>query len=120
MIPIFKGHGKSRASAENYRLVTLLPVLYKIYEKLIQNRMTLYLETNKIVFPNRQQQGFQPMLSCVSTAFVVQEVIQYNIDNGSCTYAAFLDTKRAFDTVWHCALFVNMNLESKASYGGLL
>ena len=48
------------------------------------------------------------MLSCVSTAFVVQEVIQYNINNGSCTYAAFLDTKRAFDTVWHCALFVKL------------
>ena len=48
------------------------------------------------------------MLSCVSTAFVVQEVIQYNIHNGSRSYVAFLDTKRAFDTVWHCALFVKL------------
>ena len=108
IIPIYKGHGKSRVSVESYRPVTLLPVLSKIYEKIIQSRITIHMETNHIVFPNRQQQGFQPMLSCVSTAFVVQEVIQYNIDNGSCTYAAFLDTKRAFDTVWHCALFVKL------------
>ena len=108
IIPIYKGHGKSKAAVENYRPVTLLPVLYKIYEKIIQNRITLYIDINNIAFPNPQQQGFQPMLSCVSTAFVVQEVIQYNMDNGSCTYAAFLDTKRAFDTVWHCALFVKL------------
>ncbi|MEW8545051.1 MAG: reverse transcriptase family protein, partial [Candidatus Thiodiazotropha sp.] len=108
IIPIFKGQGKSRSSVENYRPVTLLPVLYKIYEKIIQGRITNFLELNNIPFPNRQQQGFQPSLSCVSTAFLVQEVIQYNIDNGSCTYAAFLDTRRAFDSVWHCALFVKL------------
>lgn len=83
-------------------------MLYKIYEKILQGRITLYIDANNKLFPNRQQQGFQPSLSCISTAFVVQEVIQYNIDNGSCTYAAFFDTRRAFDSVWHCALFVKL------------
>ena len=48
-------------------------------------------------------------LSCITTAYTVQEVIQYNIDRGSCTYAAFVDIKRAFDTVWHSSLFVKLH-----------
>ena len=63
---------------------------------------------NNIRFPNPQQQGFQKKLSCVSTVFSLQETIQYNIDQGSCTYVAFLDIKKAFDTVWHHALLVKL------------
>ena len=68
-----------------------------------------HLNGANISFPNSQQQGFQPNLSCVTTAYTVQEVIQYNIDRGSCTYVAFVDIKRAFDTVWHDALFVKLH-----------
>ncbi|MEW8546047.1 MAG: reverse transcriptase family protein [Candidatus Thiodiazotropha sp.] len=109
IIPIYKGQRKSRSDINSYRPVTLLPVFYKVYEKILQSRIINYLSVNSIVFPNRQQQGFQPKLSCISTVFNLQETIQYNIDQGSCTYVAFLDIKKAFDTVWHQNLLVKLH-----------
>ena len=35
-------------------------------------------------------------------------MIQYNIDRGSPTFAACMDTRKAYDTVWHNALFVKI------------
>ena len=71
IIPIFKGHGKSRSAVENYRLVTLLSVLYKIYEMIFRGRITLYFDANNKLFPNRQQQGFQHSLSCCSRGYTI-------------------------------------------------
>ena len=75
---------------------------------MLQNRIHNFLRLNDIRFPNPQQQGFQKKLSCVSTVFSLQETIQYNIDQVSCTYVAFLDIKKAFDTVWHHAMLVKL------------
>ena len=109
IVPIYKGQRKSRSDINNYRPVTLLTVSYKIYERILQNRIFALLKQNNISFPNPQQQGFQKHLSCVSTVFCLQETIQYNMDQGSSTYVAFLDIKKAFDTVWHHALLVKLN-----------
>ena len=109
IVPIHKGHNNSKSALENYRPVTLLSVILKLFEKVLHNRITLFLSKSNIIFPNMQQQGFQTNLSCISAAYTVQEVIQYNLDQGSCTYAAFMDIKRAFDTVWHNALFVTLH-----------
>ena len=108
IIPIYKGHRKNRSDINSYRPVTLLNTFYKMYERILQNRIHNFLRLNDIRFPNPQQQGFQKKLSCVSTVFSLQETIQYNIDQGSCTYVAFLDIKKAFDTVWHHAMLVKL------------
>ena len=109
IVPIYKGHNKSKSALESYRPVTLLSVILKVFEKVLHNRITLYLSKSNIIFPNIRQQGFQTNFSCITAAYTVQEVIQYNLDQGSCTYAAFMDIKRAFDTVWHNALFVKLH-----------
>ena len=108
IIPIYKGHRKNRSDINSYRPVTLLTTFYKMYERILQNRIHTFLKVNDIRFTNPQQQGFQKKLSCVSTVFSLQETIQYNIDHGSCTYVAFLDIKKAFDTVWHHAMLVKL------------
>ena len=38
--------------------------------------------------------------SCLHSSFVVQETIAYNRNRGNTVYTAFLDTKKAFDTIW--------------------
>ena len=68
IIPIYKGHNKRKTSIDSYRPVTLLPVMLKIYEKLLYNRITSYLIAANIKFPNSQQQGFQPQLKPCSCA----------------------------------------------------
>ena len=109
IVPIYKGHNKGKSALESYRPVTLLSVILKVFEKVLHNRITLYLSKSNIISPNIQQQGFQTNFSCITAAYTVQEEIQYNLDQGSCTYAAFMDIKRAFDTVWHNALFVKLH-----------
>ncbi|MES9884793.1 MAG: reverse transcriptase family protein, partial [Sedimenticola sp.] len=109
IIPIHKGSGKSTSDMDNYRPITLLPCLYKLFEKVMQARMNTFIIDKQISFPSPQQQGFQKGMSCTTAAFNLQETLQYNIDNNSSTYAALIDTRKAFDTVWHHGLMVKLH-----------
>ncbi|GFV61754.1 RNA-directed DNA polymerase from mobile element jockey [Trichonephila clavipes] len=60
VIPILKP-GKPRSAADNYRPISLLPVLSKLAERLILSRLDNHLITNKILIS--QQHGFRPQLS---------------------------------------------------------
>ena len=42
----------------------------------------------------------QNKCSSLHTSMVLQEVIQANVEKGQSVYVAFLDIKKAFDTVW--------------------
>ena len=77
-----------------------------------------FISDEKIPFPCPQQQGFQKQLSCLTAAFNLQETICANLDLHSNVYAAFLDTEKAFDTVWHSGLFYklhNLGIKGKIS-----
>ena len=43
MVPVFKNVGE-RSTAKNYRPVSLLPVVSKVFEKLVNDRITNHLE----------------------------------------------------------------------------
>ena len=43
MVPVFKNIGK-RSTAKNYRPVSLLSVVSKVFEELVNNRIVDYLE----------------------------------------------------------------------------
>ena len=42
----------------------------------------------------------QEKCSCLHTSFIVQEAVAHNVNKGGTVYVAFLDTRKAFDTVW--------------------
>ena len=109
IIPIHKGGGKSKTDPDNYRAISLLPIFYKLYEQILTKRVKDRLLVTAPDFPNKQQHGFRPGLSCITAAFQVQETILYNLELGANIYAAFLDTRKAFDTVWHEGLFLKMH-----------
>ena len=52
IIPIYKGHRKHRSDINSYRPVTLLNTFYKMYERILQNRIHNFLRLNDIRFPN--------------------------------------------------------------------
>ena len=61
--PIFKtGQTDDRS---NYRPISVLPVLSRIFEKLIFNQLIKYLDTNKHLFP--KQSGFRRFYSVVTS-----------------------------------------------------
>ena len=80
--------------------------MLKSFEYILKCRMELAIERN---FPNVQQQGFQTGLGCLTASFNAQETIFHNLENGSNVYTCFLDTCKAFDTVWRHGLLVKLH-----------
>ena len=60
VIPIFKNSGSS-SETKNYRPVSLLPVLSKILERIVYNRLFNFLIKQNILY--KSQYGFQKYLS---------------------------------------------------------
>lgn len=108
LVPIYKGKGKNKTDANNYRPISLIPCFCKIFEKVLLNRINKHLESKQPPFPNPQQHGFRKELSCTTAAFNLQETIFHQIERNSHVYVAFLDQKSAFDCVWHDGLFVKL------------
>ena len=104
IVPILKP-GKSKQIPSNYRPITLLSVIYKMFEGIIKERLAQWYKQNGSTFPNSQQNGYQENLGSITASFDLQETILHNREHGSDTYAAFLDARSAFDRVWHNGLF---------------
>ena len=60
-VPAYKK--KDKLLINNYRLVTLLPICFKVFGKIIFNSLSEFRDTNKIL--NKKQSDFHPGDSCV-------------------------------------------------------
>uniref|UniRef100_A0A8W8LQ95 Reverse transcriptase domain-containing protein n=1 Tax=Magallana gigas TaxID=29159 RepID=A0A8W8LQ95_MAGGI len=108
IIPIYKGNNKTKSSPDSYRPIALLPCLMKLFEKILTLRIRDHVLPS-VSFPNPQQQGFQPKLGCITASFNLQETVFHNLEQGSPVYVAFLDTQKAFDTVWRHGLMCKLH-----------
>ncbi|PJE78122.1 hypothetical protein CI610_02944 [invertebrate metagenome] len=106
IVTMYKGHRKPKDDPNSYRGITLLPVFFKMFEVAIAKRISYVIESD--VFPNKQQSAYQKNLCSLCTAFNLQECIYYNMENGSDVYVSFLDSSKAFDTVWHDGLLAKL------------
>ena len=97
LVPIPKAN-KDVSIKDNNRGITLMPVFYKLFEKLMIEREHAWLQNNSVI--DSIQSAGREKLSCLHTSFIVQETIAYNLNRGNAVYAAFLDVRKAFDTVW--------------------
>ena len=80
----------------NHRGITLMPVFYKIYENIMIEREKSYFSD---VIHELQGAG-QNGCSCLHSSMVLQETIDYHRSRGANVWVAFLDIRKAFDTVW--------------------
>ena len=68
----------------------------KLFNKVLNHRLLYWLEEhNKL-----SQAGFRFGRSCVDNLFVLNEVIQYRLQEVKKTFSFFFDIKKAYDTVW--------------------
>ena len=105
VVPIFK-MGDTKQVA-NYRPISVLSNISKIFEKLVYVRLNKYLTENHILHQN--QFGFRPKLStCLALLQLVDELTQ-SIDAGNVTVGVFVDLAKAFDTVDHAILLGKLN-----------
>lgn len=93
--PIFKGGDKKVIS--NYRPISILPAISKLLEKIINNRLTKYLEKNNLLA--EKQFGFRAGRSTDEAVYTLTNYISTNLDKGRKCLSIFLDLKKAFDTI---------------------
>ncbi|KAK3089516.1 hypothetical protein FSP39_004221 [Pinctada imbricata] len=109
--PVFKKKG-SVTDARNYRGITVLPVIGKLLEILIRNRIRKILEP----IQNPMQRGFTRNASPLYCALIIEEFIRESLANKDPVYSAYLDARTAFDVVNHNSLLrklFNAGIEGK-------
>nr|XP_034824833.1 uncharacterized protein LOC117982579 [Maniola hyperantus] len=95
--PIFKSGNKSDPG--NYRPISVLPIISKIFEKIIYNRLEIFLNINNIISQN--QYGFRKKSNTLSATIDLITKLKVNIDQKKIALGIFIDLKKAFDTVSH-------------------
>ena len=99
--PIFKSGNVSEAN--NYRPISLLTAISKVFEKIIYIRMTSFLKHTDQLHNN--QFGFRSKLGTIDALISAVDSIRYNLNKpATSTHAIFLELKKAFDTVDHSIL----------------
>lgn len=105
VIPIFKKGDASMMN--NYRPISVLPILNKVFEKLIYKRILKYLE--KINFFFKRQYGFRAFSSTIGCAIDLLDYIYREIDSSKVVTSVFLDLSKAFDMVYHQLLLLKLD-----------
>ena len=95
VIPLFKS--ASKTDVDTYRSISLLPVLSKVLEKIMFNRLIKFLDKNDILY--EKQFGFRSKHSTVDALIEITENIRSGTDEEFTSI--MLDLRKAFDTINH-------------------
>ena len=105
VIPI-KKPGSSAHSVDSYRPIALTAALCKTMERIVNNRLIWYLESNHLL--NAVQAGFRSNRSTIDQLLRLHTDASNSIKNKSNTLAIFLDFSKAFDLMWHEGLMYKL------------
>ena len=106
IIPIYKKKGDKR-DCNNYRGITLLSCVGKLFTSIVNERLKKYCQTNKII--NENQAGFRAEYSTVDHIFSLKALIDLFFKSKQKLYCAFIDYQKAFDTVWRNGLWYKLS-----------
>lgn len=95
---IKKSKEKPSNEPSTYRPISLLPVLAKILERLLINRINWHLETNHLI--QDSQYGFRPQKSTEDAINLVVENAKKHVKDKAFLLVISLDIKGAFNTAW--------------------
>ena len=105
IIPIHK-MGKPLNSPASFRPISLTSCVSKLFESIILSRLLFFLESNSILSP--RQAGFRPGWSTLDQILYLSQSISDGFNKprpDSQTILSTIDFSKAFDSVWHPALF---------------
>ena len=100
--PIYKNKG-SYNDPDNYRGITILSCMGKLFTSLLNNSLTKYLNDYKII--GEEQAGFRKGYSTSDHIFTLKCLIDLYLFKKKRLYCAFIDYRKAFDTVNRCSLW---------------
>ena len=106
IFPIFKCGTKTDPS--NYRPISILPTLSKIFERHVNKNLMGYLNKHNLI--NKNQSGFRAKHSCQTALIKLIDKWMECIDKGDIVGILFLDFRKAFDLVDHKILMDKLSL----------
>ena len=83
--------------AQNYRGITLINIVAKIYSQLLLNRLTKWSTNQEQI--SKQQFGFQKGKSVVDCVFLLYSIISKVLNDGEKLYCVFIDYEKCFDII---------------------
>ena len=95
--PVFKKGEKS--DLNNYRPISVIPVVSKVFEKIVYDQLYQYLNDNQLL--SSCQSGFRSLHSTLTALLEATNSWSVSIDNGFLNGVVFIDIKKAFDTIDH-------------------
>ena len=93
-----------RKMPANYRPIAIIPVMCKLVCGLILNRIKGELDALQPV----EQTGFRPNFSCSDAVHTLRVVAEKTEEWGESLWVASLDLEKAFDKVFHQAVFQSL------------
>ena len=97
VVPIHKSGPKD--CANNYRPISLLPCISKIFEKVIYKRLIDFCTLKKVI--SEKQFGFRKKHSTQHALVNLTDFLYEKLDNSETAAVVFLDLSKAFETVNH-------------------
>ena len=105
VLPLFKKEDEKLLS--NYRPISLLPVISKIFERAMFAQLYTYFKDNNLFCQN--QYGFLQGLSTELAAMELTDRIVKDMDMGKIPLNIYIDQSKAFDTLDHSILIRKLN-----------
>jgi hypothetical protein len=95
LVPVYKSG--NRSNVENYRPISILPTLSKLFERLVHN--AIYPSLHNTIIP--QQHGFVKRRSTTTNMMIYTSYLFEGIDNNKQIDSVYTDFRKAFDRVDH-------------------
>ena len=99
LVVIFKKGDPTKAS--NYRPIAILPVLYKVFSRLLCDRMLEFIMPGQSIDQAAYRKGFSTDDHLLTLALTLEKTREWNIE----LWLGLVDFEKAFDTVEHESLW---------------
>ena len=94
--------GENIIMLNNYMPVSVLPLLSKIFERIMYNRLIEFINKQNTLY--KYQFGFRGGMGTSTAIIILIDKIVSALDNGDSVNGVFLDFSKVFDTVDHTIL----------------
>ena len=99
IIPVPKSKAKGGVSFGDFRPISVLPIIAKVFESLVHSQVCDYLQHHGIL--HHAQSGFRPKHSTQDVLLKTVDDWRFSLSRNEVVGAVFVDLSKAFDSIGH-------------------